>query len=259
MSNNINVSFLISVFNDEKYISKALESAINQDYKNFEIVVVNDGSTDNTNKILYHYKKNYENIILIDNKINKGLTKCLNQGLLVSRGNYIARLDSDDQSKSNRLSLQIQRVAEDSSIAVVASPVLTTFDELSYSQSKYLSAEEIKNKIQYVNCLHHSSVLMKKEVIIKVGGYNEFYSTSQDYDLWFRVLDQGYKIVMVKEPLVKRIILKNSISRKKLFIQSVNSFLIRKKYSKVLKLTNYLLFLHQIIFGFISNLVCRIR
>ena len=100
------ISIIMSVYNDEKYLSESIESILNQTYKNYEFIILNDGSTDNSKNIIVKYKKIDSRIIFIDG-IKEGLTKKLNKGIKISTGNFIARQDSDDISHENRLESQI--------------------------------------------------------------------------------------------------------------------------------------------------------
>jgi len=100
------ISVLMSVFNGEAYLSEAIESILDQTYKNFEFIIINDCSTDNSKKILRKYANADKRIQLINNKQNLGLTKSLNFGLKNSHGEFVARMDSDDISLPIRLEEQ---------------------------------------------------------------------------------------------------------------------------------------------------------
>ena len=110
----IKYSFIVPVYNTEKYLKKCLDSLINQTYKNFEIIVVNDGSTDKSSNIISKYQKKYKNIIVID-KENEGLSMARNRGVQKSSGKYIIFVDSDDYV-SNKLLEEVDKKINDSDI-----------------------------------------------------------------------------------------------------------------------------------------------
>jgi len=101
------VSIVMSVYNGEQYLAIAIESILNQTFKEFEFIIINDGSTDNSLSIMQKYAQSDDRIILIDRK-NLGLTKSLNEGIAIARGEFIARMDADDISFPERLSEQVK-------------------------------------------------------------------------------------------------------------------------------------------------------
>lgn len=110
----IKYSFIVPVYNTEKYLKKCLDSLVNQTYKDFEIIVVNDGSTDKSSSIISKYQKKYKNIIVID-KENEGLSMARNRGVQKSSGKYIIFVDSDDYV-SNKLLEEVDKKIDDSDI-----------------------------------------------------------------------------------------------------------------------------------------------
>ena len=93
------ISVIMSVYNAEKYLKEAVDSVLNQTYKNFEFIIVNDCSKDNSLAILKEYERDHKNIILINNADNLGLTRNLNLALSIAKGKYVARMDADDISE----------------------------------------------------------------------------------------------------------------------------------------------------------------
>ena len=110
----IKYSFIVPVYNTEKYLKKCLDSLVNQTYKDFEIIVINDGSTDKSSSIISKYQKKYKNIIVID-KENEGLSMARNRGVQKSSGKYIIFVDSDDYV-SNKLLEEVDKKIDDSDI-----------------------------------------------------------------------------------------------------------------------------------------------
>ncbi|MDD2913253.1 MAG: glycosyltransferase family 2 protein, partial [Candidatus Pacebacteria bacterium] len=106
MKNNPKISIIMPVYNVETFLSEAIESVLNQTFYDFEFVIINDGSTDNSLEIIKNYEKKDSRIVLLDNKENLGITKSLNIGLNKARGEYIARMDGDDISEKERIEIQ---------------------------------------------------------------------------------------------------------------------------------------------------------
>ena len=104
--NNPAISVIMTAYNTEKYIKEAIESILNQTFKDFEFIIVDDGSTDNTRLIIEEYAKKDRRIKILYNKKNLGIVKSLNKAIAIAKGKYIARMDSDDVSKLNRLEKQ---------------------------------------------------------------------------------------------------------------------------------------------------------
>ena len=107
MDNNILVSVILPVYNAQKYLEEAIESIINQTYTNFEFIIIDDGSGDNSLNIINKYQKQDSRILVITRE-NKGLVYTLNEGINQAKGKYIARMDADDISLSNRFEKQIE-------------------------------------------------------------------------------------------------------------------------------------------------------
>ena len=143
---NCIVSVVMSVYNSEKYLPEAIESILNQTYTNFEFIIINDGSTDNSLRIIKEYANKDKRIIVISRE-NKGLIFSLNEGIEVSKGKYIIRMDADDISLPNRLKIQLDFMEKNKDIAICGT-VAITFDENNnervwkvYEDEKMIKAE----------------------------------------------------------------------------------------------------------------------
>lgn len=192
------VSFIISVYNDEHRITKALESVVTQSYKNIEIRIMDDASTDNTLKKIQHFASENKNVFIYKNKRNIGLTKSLNILLAESEGDYIARQDSDDLSHYNRIKKQIDAFNKYNldfcSTRALVKDSKKTIPGISFYIPKKLL-------IKYKNPFVHGTLLIKKNVIKEVGFYNENYYFSQDYKLMIDLVKSGYKFKTLNEKL----------------------------------------------------------
>jgi len=206
MINNPKVTVLMPVYNSEKYLQKAIDSILNQTFTDFEFLIINDASTDNTAKIIKSYKD--LRIKIITNKKNIGITKSLNLGLKISKGKYLARMDADDICLPNRLIKQVTFLDKNIACLLVAARVKTIGRKSDrYSQglndSRYLDYESIKNQLPERNCLAHSSI-MARAPLVKKYQYDENLNSCQDYELWLRLCADNYRIEKINEILLYR-------------------------------------------------------
>ena len=217
------VSVVMSVFNEEKYIERVMDSILSQTFTDFEFIIIDDGSTDRTLEILHSYN---DKRILIIQQSNKGLTASLNVGINHSQGKYIARQDADDISYPSRLMEQVSYFFNNSSVAVLATRGLI-IDGARSQNTPFYSNPVIIKKLRLRNILIHSSVMIRKDIFESIGLYDEQYRTSQDYDAWIRLSEVG-EISMIDKVLMSREVRIDSISNKKLLTQCLNSFKIRR-------------------------------
>ncbi len=207
----VDISVLMSVFNGEEWLKETINSILDQSENNFEFIIINDGSTDNTYKVLESYDD--DRLVIIHQK-NMGLTKSLNRGLELARGKYIARIDADDQSESDRLQKQLMFLDENPDIVLVGSNALL-IDEAGENIGKTnlpLSHYELIADLEaFKPVFVHSSIFFRKEEIMGIGGYNDRFIKSQDSDLFLR-LSQSFNLANLEESLVKLRITVDSIS-----------------------------------------------
>ena len=211
------VSVLIGVNRDDGSLKESIKSITNQTYKNLQIIIVNDGSCKNVSNIINSF--NDSRIDLIESaKI--GLTKALNLGLKNAKGHYIARHDAGDFSLKNRIAKQVSFLSNNPSIAMCGTFVSElSIDGIELGIVKYpLKNDLIKKKIIRQNTFCHGSVMITKKVITSLKGYREKFYTSQDYDLWLRLIEK-YSVANIDLPLYQRIISPDSISFKNKDIQ----------------------------------------
>lgn len=183
------ISVVMGVYNGGKYLREAVDSILNQTYKNFEFIIIDDASTDDTNAILHSF--NDSRIKVIKNESNLGLTKSLNKGLQLATGKYIARMDADDICDLRRFERQVKFLEDNSHIDLCGTWKSLINDPGEISQYP-VSHDEIRLALLSHNPFAHPSVMWRKDAFDKLGfKYNEEYITSQDYELWSRVV---YKI-----------------------------------------------------------------
>ncbi|MCW2262588.1 MULTISPECIES: glycosyltransferase family 2 protein [Sphingobacterium] len=214
MENKIEVTVLMTAYNASKYISESIKSVLNQTFKNFELLIINDGSTDNTSLIAHSF--NDERIRIIENDRNRGLIYSRNIALKEANGNYIAILDSDDLALPNRLMTQFKAFQNNSALAVVGSRALIINEKGIRTGEKLDVFSEI-NKIRvtlfFENTIVHSSAMIRTKVFREVNGYQGD-SLIEDYDLFFRI-STLYPIENLTEYLVEYRIHDTNISIKK--------------------------------------------
>ena len=200
MLDNPKISAIMSVYNGEKYLREAIESILNQTFTDFEFIIVNDGSTDNSLEIIKSYDD--ERIKIINNEQNIGLTKSLNKALKQARGEYIARQDADDVSLPNRFEEQMKYFDKHPEVALLGTSV-SYIDENGKITGKYsvLANPRIHNFLKD-NQFKHGSTMFRKEIVNKLGGYNELFKYSQDYELWLRITEH-FEVAGIAQILYK--------------------------------------------------------
>ena len=219
------ISVLMSVYNDEKRVSKSIESILNQTFQDFEFLILDDCSTDNTYEICNYYAKKNQKIKLMKNHQNLGLTKSLN--LLISESNYelIARQDSDDESFKQRLEIQLKIMEKHN---LDACTTLATIDELKGTRPFLSHLFPKKLIIKYKNPFIHGSLLIKKRVLENVGMYDEKFKFAQDYKLMFDLVRLNHKLKIVNQPLYK-LNLKDNISTRNIKEQNYYANCVKKE------------------------------
>jgi glycosyltransferase involved in cell wall biosynthesis len=235
---NPEISVVMAVYNGGDFLKKSISSILGQTFKNFELIIVNDGSTDGSLNIISTFSNNDDRIVVINNIKNQGLTKSLNLGCKKAKGEYIARQDADDISIETRLDEQLSFMSNAHDIVLLGSRV----NEINGKHKvlgRYFNEEEIVKRIKLQNPLIHSSVLIKAKVFKSIGFYNESYRTSQDFDAWIRLSKIG-KICMLNRPLVNYYINENSISNKTKYKQCFNSVKIRWNHISYLGYKNFI-------------------
>lgn len=211
------VSVVMSVYNSEKYLKSSIESILCQDYSNFEFIIINDGSTDSSLKILNEYKEKDKRIIILDNIKNKGLIYSLNKGIENSKGKYIARMDSDDFSRKTRLSEQVKFMEKNTEIAMCGTAATFFLDKVGFIRKNVYCIENyegIKAASIFDCSFVHPSVIMRSSILKENNfRYNENFKYAEDFRLWAEIMPK-YKVSNINKPLVKYRIVKNSITRK---------------------------------------------
>ena len=186
------ISVVMPVYNGEQFVAKAVESILNQTFKDFEFIIIDNKSTDNSVKIIKSF--NDSRIKLIQNEKNFGIATSLNKGIKNSRAQYIARMDADDISNPNRLEEQIGFLEKNPGISVLGS-YASLFDEKGriWTNLRPPVVPTLKDWL-WGSQVIHASVMMKKQDVQYAGGYDSKTYRVEDYDLWLRMIKKGYVI-----------------------------------------------------------------
>lgn len=180
------ISIIMPVFNQAQYVKAAIDSIINQSFKNWELIIIDDASTDATVECVKLFTD--IRIILFRNKINLGISSSVNKGLSIARGTYIARMDADDISLPNRLDTQINYLKKYPNIGLVGSwAKLISSDGKVFGIKKFPELDkQLKKMFHYMNPIIHPTVMFRKDLISLTGLYNQGLEGAEDYDLWLR-------------------------------------------------------------------------
>jgi glycosyltransferase involved in cell wall biosynthesis len=201
------LSVLLPAYNAEKHLPEAIASVLGQTHRDFELLVLNDGSTDRTLEIAEEFRARDPRIQVITHG-NMGMGAALNQALGWAQSDWVVRFDADDLMLPNRLERQIAFVQRHPRIAVAASLVYYIGEDgsvLGAATSTLATPEDFARHLWQGKpiALHHPSVMMRKDVALNVGGYRPEFWPADDFDLWARIAEQDQLILVQQEYLVK--------------------------------------------------------
>lgn len=230
MSGAPEITVLMAVYNGADCVGEAIESILNQTYKNFEFLIVNDGSSDNSLSILRACESRDARIRILDLPANIGLTKALNKGIEAAQGRFIARQDADDVSLDTRLEKQYNFLMNNKNISLVGGNSIDLYPGGETSTWGTYDPETLQRVTFFKTPFPHSTAMMRTETLRALGGYDETFKTAQDMELWMRFAKAG-PIGMIQEPLIRRGIGENAISRKRLWRQFYDGLRARLKHN----------------------------
>lgn len=207
------ISVVMSVYNAEKYLKKAIESILNQTFSDFEFIVINDASTDSSLEIMNSFQDTRIKLInKPNNKGFKGFVENLNMGLDLSKGKYIARMDADDIARLDRFQIQYDFLEKNPEIFIVGSDLnLIDYNDnnIGYLKS-FVQHQNIIKKFNSENALYHPVIFFRNETDIR---YRDKFKACEDFDFYLQLLSDGKKFSNLNQPLLNYRILDNSISR----------------------------------------------
>ncbi len=201
------VSVIIPVYNGEKFLSEAIESVVAQTYLDWEIITVNDGSTDRSLEILRKYEKQLPSKIYVINQENKGPSLTRNMAIAEAKGEYIAFLDCDDSWLPEKLEKQVEFLDLNKEFGLIYSDCYVIDYNGNIKGNTYSSRIKpfrgnVFNELLYTNFIPTSTVMVRSEVFDDVGLFNPMLRISQDYDLWIRIAETC-PIDFIDQPLAK--------------------------------------------------------
>lgn len=209
----IKVSVVIATYNCGQYIEKAIVSVLKQSFDNFEIIVVDDGSTDSTRNIL----DKYADKILYFYQHNSGVSVARNNGIKHAKGEIIAFLDGDDEWEPNKLEIQLREILKDDKIGAVGCHI-TYINEKGeqigfFERKNYLSHEGLVNDLFLHNVIvgSGSGILLRRSCLEQIGGFNVDLEVAEDWELWLRI-SRFFKIRFVEKRLVRYRVRSTSLS-----------------------------------------------
>jgi glycosyltransferase involved in cell wall biosynthesis len=183
------VSVVLAVYNGERHLEASLRSILDQTFRDFELVVVDDGSTDGTAQILSAVARSDERAVIVPQE-NRGLTASLNRGIALARGAYIARQDADDLSRPERFERQVAYLDGHPSVAALgtAADVIDGSGTIVGRLGAAVGAAAVRRGLLTLRSTPvHGSMMMRKSALAASGGYREAFRVAQDYDLWLRL------------------------------------------------------------------------
>lgn len=218
-------------YNAEKYIGEAIESILNQTFKDFEFIIIDDCSTDRTWEIIQGYIKKDSRIIALKNEKNLRISATLNRGIEIAKGKYIARMDADDWSYPDRLQKQYEFMESNLDVGI-SGGTMEVCDEnlIKMGYRKYnLNDYSIRKKIFRYSPFSHPLIIFKTELLKKYNfQYDPILVAAQDYDLYFKI-GRISKFGNLDDILIKYRIVGTSISITKARVQEKNTLYIRLK------------------------------
>jgi len=229
--NTPRVSVLMSVYNGRRYLDSTIASVLDQSFADFELIVVDDCSQDDTKDVLEGFSRNDSRIKLLKNEHNLGLTKSLNIGLKRARGEYIARIDNGDLWSGNKLTKQIDYFMDRHDLLLLGTQAICLDDNGLEIGTRRFPIEDREIRLWLIKCQNpflHSSVVFRNRYL-----YDEQYYTSQDLALWTRVFFDG-RMANLNDVCVYYRISREAVSYKRRAIQIYNSYNIYKDFSDAL-------------------------
>ena len=206
MGQSPKISVVLPVYNAERYLREAVDSILTQTFTDFELILINDGSTDGSGDICRAYAKRDPRVVLIDCPTNGGLVSALNEGLAKARAPLIARMDADDIAMPERFACQYAHMVEHPNLAVLGSATrfIDETGQITGRRPYPFSPTDVKDAFTSGrDCpVAHSAVMMKRDVVLEVGGYRTAFTHAEDYELWLRLVERSHDIANLPQPLL---------------------------------------------------------
>lgn len=185
------VSVVLPVYNAEKYLQQAVTSIVRQTFTDFELILMNDGSTDSSGEIIADFAAKDSRIRTVSRQ-NKGLIATLNEGLAIARAPLVARMDADDVAMPQRFALQVAEMNKRPDLVLLGSAIVLIDSEGRCGRKiNYPRGKDLIEHFLWGSPFAHPAVMMRKKAVLDSGGYCPLFKQGQDYDLWLRLLAWG--------------------------------------------------------------------
>lgn len=208
------VTVLMPVYNADRFVAQTVESVLAQSFRDFEFLIINDGSTDGSLGILQSYARRDSRLRLVS-RPNTGYVVALNEGLQLARGEFVARIDADDLAAPRRLELQVARMRAEPNLVALGSNA-DAIDEAGRTLGDYdvpPTHEEIEaNHLRGSSSIHHPAVMLRPETVKRVGGYRREFMPCEDFDLWLRLGEIGRLANLPEKLLTKRLFVGSAVA-----------------------------------------------
>jgi len=183
------VSVVMPAYNVERYVGEAILSILDQTFRDFEFIIIDDGSTDGTGEIISHYAATDSRIVFMQNPVNIGLPKSINNSIKQVKGKYICRMDADDVSYPDRLEKQLTFMESNPDIVLSGGTMEVCNQDMKFICRRIynLTDAEIRRKLFRYSPFCHPATIFRTEVARMVGGYDETIFPAEDYDLYLRL------------------------------------------------------------------------
>lgn len=217
------VSVLMPIYNAAEFLPETIDSVLRQSFDDFELLLVNDGSTDDSQQIIDEYASRDKRIIAYKQR-NKGLVTTLNETIKKARGVYIARIDADDPSLPNRLKLQVNLFKDIPGLVLVGGTYEIIDDSGAPAGMSYAVGrdEDLRRALLIRNPFGHGGVMYRKDAAIKAGLYSTNHGPTEDYDLWIRMARLG-SLAAVVEPIYRYRVVPSGISQSNSYDQAIHT------------------------------------
>lgn len=217
MNEDKRVSIITGIYNCATTLDKAIESILAQTYKNWEFILCDDGSKDETYEIAMKYKNKFpDKFIVVKNENNMGLNYTLNKCLKLATGEYVARMDGDDISLPTRFEKEVEFLNLHPEYAIVSTPMIMFDENGDWGQTSVIEKPQIVDFVYNAPFFCHAACMIRREAFLDVEGYtvDKRLLRFEDCNLWYKMYGKGYKGYNLSEPLYKMLDDRNAFSRR---------------------------------------------
>lgn len=200
----MSATFVVPVYNGVGTLREALDSILAQDERDFELLVLDDASSDGSAALAEEYARRDSRVVVVAHERNAGLASTLNEGLERASNELVLRMDQDDVSLPSRLRVQSAYLEAHPAVAAAGSWVFHMGAEPAYDRLVELptTPREVARRLYRENCLYHPSVALRRSVVLAAGGYRSEFKNAEDYELWLR-LAREHDLANIPEPLLR--------------------------------------------------------